>query len=96
MYGWYAVSIKRVNTRNKGTIYIPGQIFCKDDPFRLPQICQNIPHFVRPANGRNVPSYVLAQLRQEARRTAYEIGALNPDRCFEYQCSDSESSYYSE
>ena len=78
------------NTRNKGTIHIPAQIFDKDNPLRLPQTCQSIPHFAKPANGRNVPSDVLAQLRQEARRTAYEIGALNPDRHFEYQSSDSE------
>ena len=84
------------NMRNKGTIYIPGQIFGGDDPLRLPQTCQNIPHFARPAFGRNVPSYVLAQLRREARRTAYEIGDLNPDKHFEYQSSDSENSYYSE
>ena len=51
------------NTRNKGTIYLPGQIFGKDDPLRLPQTCQSIPHFTRPAYGRNVPSDVLAHLR---------------------------------
>ena len=84
------------NTRNKGTIYIPGQIFGEENPLRLPQTCRNIQHFARPAYGRNVPSYVLAQLRQEARRPAYEIGALNPDRRFEYQSSDLENSYYSE
>ena len=65
------------NTRNKGTVYIPGQIFGKDDPLRLPQTCWNILHFARPAYGRNVPSDILAQLRQETRRTAHEIGALN-------------------
>ena len=51
------------NTRNKGMIYIPGQISGKDNPLRLPQTCQNIPHFARPAYGKNVPSDVLAQLR---------------------------------
>ena len=51
------------NTRNKVTIYIPGQILSKDDPLRLPQTCQNIPHFARPAYGKNVLNDVLAQLR---------------------------------
>ena len=51
------------NTINKGTIYIKGQIFGKDDLLRLPQTCQNIPHFARPAYGKNVPNDVLAQLR---------------------------------
>ena len=51
------------NTRHKGTIYIPGQIFGKDAPLRLPQTYQNIPHYVRPAYGKNVPNEVLAQLR---------------------------------
>ena len=59
---------QHLNTRNKGTIYVPGQIFGKVNPLRLyeyafPQTCQNIPHFMRPAYGRNVPSDVLAQLR---------------------------------
>ena len=58
------------NTRSKGTIYIPGWIFSKNDPLRLPQTCQNIPHFARPASGKNVPNDVLTQLRQEAWRTA--------------------------
>ena len=53
---------QHLNTRNKGTIYIPGQIFGKYDPLRLPQTCQNILHFARPAYGRNVPGYILGQL----------------------------------
>ena len=84
------------NTRNKGTVYIPGQIFGKDDPLSLPQTCQNIPHFARPAYGKNLSKDILAQLRREAWKTAYEIGALSPERHFEYQSSDSESSCYSD
>ena len=75
-------SYQHFNTRNQGTIYIPGQIFGEDEPLRLPQTCHNRPHFARPGCGRIVPSYVLAQLGQEARRTAFEIGALNPDKVF--------------
>ena len=58
--------------------------FCAYQHFNTRNKGTNIPHYARPAYGRNVPSYVLAQLRWEARRTAFEIGALNPDRCFEY------------
>ena len=50
-------------TRNKGTVYIPGQIFSKDDPLSLPQTCQIIPHFARPAYGKNLSKDVLVQLR---------------------------------
>ena len=78
------------NTRNKGTVYIPGQIFGIDDPLSLPQTYRIIPHFARPAYGKNLSKDVLAQLRQQAWRAAYEIGALNPERCFEYQSSNSE------
>ena len=71
-------------------------MFGKDDPLSLPQTCQNIPHFARPAYGKNLSKDILAQLRQEAWRATYEIGALNPERCFEYQSSDSESTCYSD
>ena len=81
---------------HKETVYILGQIFSKDDPLSLPQTCQNIPHFARPAYGKNLSEDILAQLRGEAWRAAYEIEALNPERHFEYQSSDSESNCYSD
>ena len=84
------------NTRHKGTVYTLGQIFSKNDPLSLPQTCQNIPHFARPAYDKNLPKDILAQLRSETWRAAYKIGALNPERHFEYQSSNSESSHYSD
>ena len=84
------------STRNKGTVYILGQIFSKDDPSSLPRTCRNIPQFARLAYGKNLLKDILAQLRWEAWRAAYEIGALDPERHFEYQSSDLESSCYSD
>ena len=81
------------NTRNKGTILIPGRVLGQDDPLRLPYTYRCIPHCTRKRYGRNVPPYVLPRQRHEARTNANEAGTLSPHRRCTYLDSDSEESY---
>ena len=80
------------NTRNKGTILIPGRILGREDPLRLPYAYRNIPHNTRERYGRNVPPHILARERHEAKTNAIEAGTLSPYRRFTYLQSDSEES----
>ena len=83
------------NTRNKGTILIPGRVLRQEDPLRLPYTYRCIPHHTREIYGRNVPPHILARQRHEARTNAYETGTLSPYRRFTYLQSVSEESYES-
>ena len=83
------------NARNKGTILLPRRVLGQDDPLRLPYTYRCISHHTRERYGRNLPPYVLARLRREARTNAYEAVTLSPYRRFTYLQNDSEESYES-
>ena len=83
------------NTRNKGTILLPGRVLGQYDPLRLPYIYRCIPDNTRERYGRNLLPHVLARLRHEARTNAYEAGTLSPYRRFTYLQNNSEESYES-
>ena len=78
------------NTRNKGTILLPGRVLGQDDPLRLP----NTPSHQGKVWKKSTP-HVLARLRHEARTNAYEASTSSPYRKFTYLQSDSEESYES-